>query len=138
MGGEGQQVDHFPRGCSRLIGISRRWGWAWNLPGGWLDGGPWITGGKWMQRRAAPVHTPISDLTCDQVWRNMQINGTAMLLSVNLHPKESTCFHLNNISGVIIFLLSHVCPHINHSMTTTTMTAAGAETEHGRDPSLDD
>ena len=30
---------------------------------GWPDGGPWSTGGKWTQRRAAPAHTPIPDLT---------------------------------------------------------------------------
>ena len=38
-----------PHGCSRLIGISRRRGWARHLPGGRPDGGPWSTGGKWMQ-----------------------------------------------------------------------------------------
>ena len=49
MSGGGQQADHVPRGCSRLIGILRRWGWARNLPGGWPEGGPWSTGGNWMQ-----------------------------------------------------------------------------------------
>ena len=53
-----------PRGCRMLISISRRWGWAWSLPGGWPDGGPWSTGGKWMQRRAALAHAPIPDLIC--------------------------------------------------------------------------
>ena len=63
VSGGGQWADHVPRGCRRLIGISRRWGWARHLPGGWPDGGPWSTGGKWMQRLAALAHTPIPDLT---------------------------------------------------------------------------
>ena len=49
------------RGCSRLISISRRWGWAKHLPVGWPDGDPWSTSGKWMQQRATPSHAP--DLT---------------------------------------------------------------------------
>ena len=53
MSGGGQWAHHAPRGCSRLIGISRRWGWP--------DGGPWSTGGKWMQLRTAPAHAPIPD-----------------------------------------------------------------------------
>jgi len=32
-----------------LIDISRRWGWARYLPGGWPDGGFWSSGGKWKQ-----------------------------------------------------------------------------------------
>ena len=59
MSGGGQWADHVPRGCSSLIGISRRWGWARHLPGGWLTEGPWSTGGKWTQRRSAPAHAPI-------------------------------------------------------------------------------
>ena len=59
----GQWADHVPRGCSRLISISRRWGWARHLPEGWPDRGPWSTGGKWTQRCAALVHAPIPDLT---------------------------------------------------------------------------
>ena len=62
VSGGGQGADYVLR-CSRLIGISRRWEWARHLPGGWPDGGPWITGGKWTQRRAAPAHAPIPDLT---------------------------------------------------------------------------
>ena len=62
MSGGGQWADHVPRGCSRLTGISRRWGWAWHLPGGRPDGGPWSTGGKWTQRRAVLAHAPIPDL----------------------------------------------------------------------------
>ena len=61
MSGGGQWADHVPRGCSRLTGISRRWGWAWHLPGGWPDGGPWSTSGKWMQQRAVLAHAPIPD-----------------------------------------------------------------------------
>ena len=49
VSGGGQWTDHVPHCCSRLIGISRRWGWARHLPGGWPDGGPWSTGGKWTQ-----------------------------------------------------------------------------------------
>jgi len=60
---EGQWADHVLCGCSRLINISRRWGWARHLPGGWPDGGPRSTGGKWTQRRAVPAHVPIPDLT---------------------------------------------------------------------------
>ena len=52
VSGGGQWADHVPRGCSRLIGISRRWGWARHLPGGWPDGGPWSTGGKWNPERS--------------------------------------------------------------------------------------
>ena len=63
VSGGGQWADHVPRGCSRLIGISRRWGWARQLPGGWPDGDPWSTNGKWTQRRAALAHAPIPDLT---------------------------------------------------------------------------
>ena len=37
----GQWADHVPCGCSKLISISRRWGWP--------DGGHWSTGGKWTQ-----------------------------------------------------------------------------------------
>ena len=47
LSGGGQWADHVPRGCSRLIGISRRWGWARHLPGGWPDRGSWSTCGKW-------------------------------------------------------------------------------------------
>ena len=47
----------------RPISISRRWGRASHLPGGWPDRGPWSTGGKWTLRRAAPVHAPIPELT---------------------------------------------------------------------------
>ena len=43
VSGGGQWADHVPRGCSRLISISRRLGWARHLPGGWPDGGPWST-----------------------------------------------------------------------------------------------
>ena len=60
----GQCADHVPRGCSKFISISRRWGWAKHLPGGCPDRGPWSTGGKWAQRRAALVSTPIPDLIC--------------------------------------------------------------------------
>uniref|UniRef100_A0A8C4Q5Z7 Endonuclease-reverse transcriptase n=1 Tax=Eptatretus burgeri TaxID=7764 RepID=A0A8C4Q5Z7_EPTBU len=63
MSGGGQWADHMPHGCNRLTIISRRWGWAWHLPGGWPDGGPWSTGGKWTQRRAVLAHAPIPDLT---------------------------------------------------------------------------
>ena len=63
VSGGGQWADRVPHGCSRLIGISRRWGWTRHLPGGWPDGGPWSTGGKWTQRRAALAHAPIPDLT---------------------------------------------------------------------------
>ena len=66
MSGGGQWADHVPRGCSRLISISRRWGWARHLLGGWPDGGPWRIGGKWTQRRAAPAHAPIPELTNQQ------------------------------------------------------------------------
>ena len=59
-----QWADHMPHGCSRLISISRRWEWARHLPGRWPDEGSWSTSGKWMQRRAAPAHAPIPDLTC--------------------------------------------------------------------------
>ena len=38
---------------AKIIGISRRWGWARHLPGEWPDGGPWGTDGKWTQRRTA-------------------------------------------------------------------------------------
>ena len=30
---------------------------------GWPDRGPWSTGKKWTQRRTAPAHAPIPDLT---------------------------------------------------------------------------
>ena len=49
-------------GCSRLISISRRWGWARHLPGGGQKEAPGSR--KWMQRRAALAHAPIPDLTC--------------------------------------------------------------------------
>ena len=62
MSGGGQWANHVPRGCSRLISISRRWGWARYLPGGWPDGGSWSSGGKWTQRRAAQAHGPKPDL----------------------------------------------------------------------------
>ena len=55
--------DHVLRGCSMVIGISRSWGWASHLPGGWSDGGPWSTGSKLMQRCAALAHAPRPDLT---------------------------------------------------------------------------
>ena len=48
--------------ASWLIGISRRWGWARHLLGGWPDGGLWSTGGKWTHRSTAPAHAPIPDL----------------------------------------------------------------------------
>ena len=64
MSGGGQWVDHVPRGCRRLVSISRRWGWARCLPGGRPDGGPWSTDGKWTQQCAAPAHAPI----CDPTW----------------------------------------------------------------------
>ena len=62
VSGGGQWADHVPRGCSMLISISRRWGWARHLSGGWPDGGPWSTGRKWIQRCAALAHAPIPDL----------------------------------------------------------------------------
>ena len=62
MSGGGQRADHVPRGCGRLISISR-WGWTRHLPGGWPDRGLWRTGGKWTQRHAALAHAPIPDLT---------------------------------------------------------------------------
>ena len=34
---EGKWADHVPRGCTRLISISRRWGWTRHLPEGWSD-----------------------------------------------------------------------------------------------------
>ena len=43
------------------IDISRRWGWARHLPGGWSNGGPWSTGGKWTQRCTASTHAPRPD-----------------------------------------------------------------------------
>ena len=51
------------RGCSRLIGISGRWGWARHLPVGWPDWGPWSTGKKWTKRCPTPAHAPTPDLT---------------------------------------------------------------------------
>ena len=62
------RADHVPRGCSRLLGISRRWGWARHLPGGWPDGGHCSTGGIWTQRRTALAHDPIPDLTWSDMW----------------------------------------------------------------------
>ena len=55
--------DHVSRGCSRLIGISRRWGWDRHLPAGSPVGGPWSTSGKWMQWSTALANAPIPDLT---------------------------------------------------------------------------
>ena len=78
VSGGGQLADHVPRGCSRLTSISRRWGWAWHLPGGWPDGGPWSTGGKWTQRRAVLAHAPIPDLyeksNCSASFVNVKIS----------------------------------------------------------------
>jgi len=65
VSGGDQWADHVPRGCSRLIGISRRLGWARHLPGRCPGRGPWNTDGKWMQRRAALAHAPIPDLICE-------------------------------------------------------------------------
>ena len=58
LSGGGQWADHIPHGCSSLIGISRRWGWARHLPGGWPDGGSWSTGRKWTQWRSVLAHAP--------------------------------------------------------------------------------
>ena len=74
VSGGGQWTDHVPHGCSRLIGISSRWGWARHLLGGWPDGGPWSTGGKWTQRRAALTHAPIPDLTLGNMWVTFSLN----------------------------------------------------------------
>ena len=42
VSGGGQWADHVPRGSSRLIGISRRWGWARHVPGeSWIH---WLMG----------------------------------------------------------------------------------------------
>ena len=79
MSGEGQRDDYAPRGCSRLIDISRIWGRATHLPGGWPDGGPWSTDGKWMQRRAAPAHAPIPKRP------HLQINDQHSLVSLNYY-----------------------------------------------------
>ena len=60
-------------GCSRLISISRRLGWARNLPGRWPDGGPWSAGGKWTQRSAALAHASIPDLTSQSDFKIQQL-----------------------------------------------------------------
>ena len=75
VSGGGQWANHVPRGCSRLIGISRRWGWARHLPGGCPDGGPWSTSGKWTQQRAALARAPIPDLT----WGIKHENDTRLI-----------------------------------------------------------
>ena len=63
-----------PRGCSRLINISKRCGWVRHLPGGWPDRGSCCTGGKWTQRCAAPAYAPIPDLTCErEAWRGTSV-----------------------------------------------------------------
>jgi len=64
VSGGDQWANHVPHGCSRLISISRRWGWARHLPGGWPDGSPSSTDGEWTQRCAALPHSPIPDLYC--------------------------------------------------------------------------
>ena len=73
VSGGGQWADHVPHGCSRLIGISRRWGWARHLPGGCPDGGPW-----WNDLTNDLTHAPIPDLTLPKVFtyerREMPIN----------------------------------------------------------------
>ena len=72
VSGGGQWADYVPRGCSRLINISRRWGWARHMPGGWPDGGPWSTGRKRTQQHAAPSHAPTPDLTLRSNIRHFQ------------------------------------------------------------------
>jgi len=66
LSGGGQCAIHLPCGYRRIIGISRRWGWARHLHEGWPDWGPWNTSGKWTQLRAALVLVPIPDLTSPQ------------------------------------------------------------------------
>ena len=51
-----QQVDRHLKEIG--MGQASAWGMA-RL-------GPWSTGRKWTQRRDAPVHAPIPDLTCDR------------------------------------------------------------------------
>ena len=52
-----------PKWKEQVIGISRRWGWARHLPGGWPDRGHWSTSGKWKQRRTAPIFDMLPYLT---------------------------------------------------------------------------
>ena len=42
-----EEANHVPRGRSRLMSISRRWGWARHLRSTCGDGGPWNTVRKW-------------------------------------------------------------------------------------------
>ena len=60
VSGGGQQADYVPPGCRRLISISRKWGWARHLPGGWRDGGPWSPGKRVWNNRHLRKGTKIS------------------------------------------------------------------------------
>ena len=115
LSGGGQWAHHVHRGCSRLISISRRWGWARHLPGGWADGGPWSTVRKWTQRRAAPAHAPIPDLICNaecgigfsylyfiSLYRSLHVHSHFPLCVSDSHGFFQTV-HLVNLS-----------PHIHH------------------------
>ena len=97
MSGGGQWADHVPRGCSRLIGISR-WIWVRHLPGGWPDGGPWSTGVKWTQRRAALAHVPIPDLTCPvQDDKIRMVSGFSSRPLIDWFPSDQQCYELESV-----------------------------------------
>ena len=99
----GQWADHVCHGCSRLISISRKWGWARHLPAWpipiWSDGGPWCTSGKWTQQCAALVHAPIPHLQSFIPLFSCLWNKLA--LSLQSHPSLQvfkTAFHPHLIS----------------------------------------
>ena len=113
MSGGGQWADHVPRGCSSLTGISRRWGWAWHLPGGWPDGGPWSTGGKWKQRRAVLAHAPIPDLTF------LKVSVVAILFTPCILPNPSPLHRSLHVSVSFCFVHPSPTPFVSCSLCYT-------------------
>ena len=64
LSGGGQWADHVPRGCSRLIGISKRWGWTRLCLGGGQTEAP--------QADARPIPIP---LRCRSTCCNHEARG---------------------------------------------------------------
>ena len=85
VSGGGQWAVHVPRGFSRLISISKRWGWARYLPGRWSDGGPWSTSGKWAQCHAALMHAPIPELTWNKLPHSLKSQSSLQVFKSAVH-----------------------------------------------------
>ena len=120
VSGGGQWANHVPRVCSRLIGISRRSGWASHLSGRWPDGGSWSSGGKWTQQRACS-HT-WSDLCKKLQGSTLDIMLDSRIVDMYARKHPQNMWFMNPLSDYFSFIRQSRWCHISTLLSECLLT----------------